>query len=138
MQNTHLGKWIVNLRDGVAAVETAIVLPVIVLITFASVEFANSLYLRQSITLGAYEAAMVLAEPQSLLADAEANCNEVLAARNVDDFTVAVTPNPEDEIDPGDLITVTVTASTDAFAMGPTFFMQGRNVVATVTTVRNP
>ena len=125
-------------RRGVAATETAVLLPVVVMIAFAAIELANGFYLKQSLTLGAYEAASVLSASESKSSVAEEACGEILRARGVSSFAMSVSPNPQSKIDAGELITVKVAAPADAFAIGANFFLRSREVTSEVTVVRTP
>lgn len=122
-------------RKGAAVVETAILLPVFVLTVLAAIECANALYLKQSLTLAAYESATILEEQTGTLAEAETRCSQILNARDVQTFELTVSPNPE-SVDSGGVITVDVSADASAYSVGPSFFFQNSTMGATVSIVR--
>lgn len=125
----------VQLRQGTAATEAAILLPVFVLTVFASIEFANALYLKQSLTLAAYEATTVLEEKTGTTTKAEDRCEEILASRDVHAFEMDVSPDPDD-LDPGDVFTITVASPASAYRFGPSFFLRFSTIRASVSSVR--
>lgn len=125
-------------RKGVAVTEAAVLLPFVVIIAFAAIELSNGFYLRQSLTLGAYEAAMEMAKPQKKADAAEIPCRDVLKARGITHYKIDITPQSTGDLKPGQLITVTVSAPADAYAMGSSMFLKNRTIVANVTVVRMP
>lgn len=127
-----------NRRRGAAVTEAAVFLPLVVMIGFVSIEFANGLYLRQSLTLGAYEAAMIVTDPGSSIEQANAVCAEILQARDITVYELQVQPDLNSEIAAGDFLTVTVTAPSTAYALGPGFFMHNRTITSSVTVARTP
>lgn len=52
-------------RQGAAVVELAIVLPIVFMLLFGTIEICQRLYLKQSVTIAAYEAARVAARQTS-------------------------------------------------------------------------
>jgi len=122
-------------RRGVAATEAAIMLPLFVLTVFASIEAANAIYLKQSLTLAAYEAASILEENTGTIAQAEARCSQILGARDVQTFEMNVSPVPN-SLNPGDVFTVDVSSPASAYRVGPSFFFQTSELSATISTVR--
>ena len=50
-------------RFGTAAMETAVSLPLLVILVFGAIEMANAVFLKQSMNLAAYEAAKVVTRP---------------------------------------------------------------------------
>jgi Flp pilus assembly protein TadG len=127
-----------SIREGVAVMETAILLPILVVIVFAAMECSNALYLRQSLTIAAYESATILSESTGTYNDANAKCTEILSARNVNSHTLTVTPSVTSLLNPGDLITIEVTAPASAYSIGPAWFFKNKQLEATVYTVRAP
>ena len=95
---------------GVAAVELAICLPLLVVFTFASIELCSALYLRQSLTIAAYEGVRVACHPQGLEADATQSVNRILTERRINGGQITFTPTAIDGVADGTLIRVTVRA----------------------------
>ena len=123
-------------RRGSAVVESAILLPVLVLLVFAAIEASNAIFLRQSLTVAAFETASVAALTNSSETVARARCAEVLAARNVTEHTVTFTPTIDATISAGTPIEVEVEAPASAYRVGPVWFLRSKVLSATVTMVR--
>jgi hypothetical protein len=79
-------------RGGIAATELAVCMPVIVLIVLATIEACAMIFLQQSLSVAAYEAARVALAPGATAEDATSQANDILADREVRGATVTVTP----------------------------------------------
>lgn len=79
-------------RRGVATVEFAIVLPVMLILVFGTIEVCQRIFLRQSMVIAAYEGARLAARRNSTNADVVARCRAMLDERRVVGATVTVTP----------------------------------------------
>ncbi|MEZ6144581.1 MAG: TadE/TadG family type IV pilus assembly protein [Planctomycetaceae bacterium] len=112
-------------RKGLALVEFAIFLPIVAALVFGAIETANMIYLRQGLTMTAYEVARSVSSHGGVQADAVARGQQVLAARRITGASITVTPTIDSTTPPGTLVTVTVTASADANAISPQWFFQG-------------
>lgn len=90
-------------RSGTAVIELAIILPVIVLITFGTLEICDGIFLRQKIELAANEGTRVAIRKGSTVADVEAAVKKNLDARGVsygDSISSAVTVTPDPTLAP--------------------------------------
>ncbi len=96
-------------RGGVAAVEFALCLPVIVLLVMGAMEASTMIFLKQSLSVAAYEGARTAVVPNATNADVVDTCEQILADRRVAGATVQVTPEVEDA-NIGEFMTITVTA----------------------------
>lgn len=105
-------------RRGVAATETAVALPVLVLLVFGSIELANGIYLKQALTVAAYEGVRQATRPGATAVEAEARAAEVLAVREVPNFQIQISPAVVPQTERGTEVTVTVTAPGSGFSMG--------------------
>lgn len=123
-------------RRGTAAVEFAVCLPLIVTLVFASIEAANSVYLKQTLTTAAYEGAREASRTGGLHNDAVAAAQAVLDAKGVSGYTISITPTVSLATASGTQVTVTVTAPASANAIGPQFFYQSATLDAVVDMVR--
>lgn len=123
-------------RNGVAATEAAILLPVFVLLTFAAIEAANAIYLQQSLSLAAYEVATVIEEDSGTSALAATRCSQILNGRDVTSHSLQINPEPN-TLAPGDVFRVSVSAPTSAYSVGPSFFFEAVELNASVTGVRH-
>lgn len=99
-----------NSRRGAALVELAVCLPVLFLITMATVETCRVIYLRQSIKIAAFESARLSNLPGATFEMIKVQTDCVLLGRNIRNYEVACTPNPPSAAEEGDLITIRITA----------------------------
>ncbi|MCA9139783.1 MAG: pilus assembly protein [Planctomycetales bacterium] len=75
-------------RVGVAAVEFAVCLPVIVLLVFGSIEASSFIFLKQSLSVACYEGTREAAKLGSTDATATARAQSILESRGVNDFEI--------------------------------------------------
>lgn len=121
-------------RRGVAAVEFAVCLPVLVLVVFGSIEACTMVFLKETLTVAAYEGSRVALDPTATEADVVARCQDFLTSRNVQGGTVTLIPEDLSSAATGEPITVEVSASCDANAVIPVWFygsttLTGRSTV---------
>ncbi len=76
-------------RRGVAAVEFAVCLPVIVLLVFGSIEASSFIFLRQSLSAAAYEGIREAVRSGSTTAEVTDRAENILQSRFVQDFDIA-------------------------------------------------
>jgi Flp pilus assembly protein TadG len=124
-------------RAGVAAVEFAVCLPLMMLITFGAIEAANGIYLKQIATQVAYEAARVASTPGCTDADARSVAEQILSARKVKDAQVVISPQVTAKTQSGTEIMVTVTAPSNSNAYAPLWYFRDAQLTARVVMVRN-
>lgn len=115
-------------RQGVAAVELAVMSPIIILLIVASIDACSMIYLKQSLTIAAYEGGRTAVLPGMNAADIEVDCTAVLTDRDIADADIDISPSNLNSADAGDPIVVTVTAPCDANAILPGLFFGGRTV----------
>lgn len=120
----------VKRRRGVAAVEMAVCLPVLMLLTLASIEACTMIFVQQSLETTAYETARFAASPLTVAADAIARGNQVVLDRELADAAITVEPAAPVR---GDNVTATVTAPFDSNRMFPSFFFGNQQLTADVT-----
>lgn len=123
-------------RNGVAATETALALPVVVLIVFGSLELANGVFLKQSLTIAAYEGARSLSRTGATSAQAQARIAEVLTERQISDYQISISPAVTVSTPRGTQLTVTVTAPASYYRVGPIQFLEGRTISRQFRMVR--
>ncbi len=97
-------------RKAVAAVELAVCLPLMIVFTFASIEMCSAIYLRQSLTIAAYEGVRVACHRQGSGADATLAATRILTERRITGGQVTFTPALIDGLSEGTTITVSVSA----------------------------
>lgn len=99
-------------RRGVAAVEFAVCLPMLVLLVFGSIEASSIIFLKQTLNVSAYEATREAIRDGRNNADARLRAENILNARNINGFAISFPRGESADADRGDEVVVTVTAPT--------------------------
>jgi hypothetical protein len=120
-------------RRGVAAAELAVCLPVVVLIVLATIESCSALFLKQSLTVAAYEGVRTAIEKGATSGTVQTTCNAILKDRKIQGSQITVNPTSISSLKPGDYINITVTAPCNANSLVPTTFFRGKTLSATAT-----
>ena len=115
-------------RAGVAATELAACLPVIVLLVLAMIECCTMIFLKQSLTVAAYEGARTAIELDATDADVLTASNDILTDRRGRGASTVVRPANIERLAPGEYIEVTVSASAAANSTIPGSFFRGRTL----------
>jgi hypothetical protein len=123
-------------RRAVAASELAVCLPVLVLLVLAMIESCTMIFLKQSLTVAAYEGVREALEPAAQTADVQSKCDGVLADRRVQGGQVVITPANFDTLAPGEFIQVTVSAPAGRNSVIPGSFFRGRTLSASATMMK--
>lgn len=131
-------------RQGVAAVEAAFCLPLIILIMMGTLEICAGIYLKESISICAFEGARVGVRRRATSEQVMARVVESLADRNVmmpvdgqgNPTGIEVIPSDFSELSALDPITVRITVPTEGNSIFIFDYLLNRNVVSTVTMVR--
>ena len=126
----------VKSNRGVAAVELAVTLPLLVILVFGAMEMGNAAFLRQSLNIAAYEAAKVITQPGDNEALARTRCQEILTVRRITVFTIAFSPTLTAATARGTQVTVTLSAPASNLSYGPVKFMSGKTTTSSVVMVR--
>ena len=123
-------------RRGTAVTELAVVLPVLTVLIFVPIEISTMIFVRQSLSVAAYESIRVVTRPGGSHQSALDRATQVLTERKVINGTVTYTPsNPEDAED-GDVVTVTVSAPCTSNATVPLWVFNGRNLTSQVSMIK--
>jgi len=118
---------------GVAAAELAVCLPVVVLLVIATLEACSAIFLKQSLTVAAYEGVRISIEEGSTAAEVTAACDQVLTDRRIKGGKVTVNPSNIAALNPGQFINITVTAPCSTNSVVPAAFYRGRTLSATAS-----
>lgn len=99
-----------NERHGAAIVEMAICFPLLVLLTFGTIESAGAIFLKQTITSAAHEGALLGMRSDATETQVRERVELILTARNVGDCVITVTPSGADfdDLQSGDTFTIDV------------------------------
>jgi Flp pilus assembly protein TadG len=118
---------------GVAAAELAVCLPVVVLLVLATIEACSAIFLKQALTVAAYEGVRVALEEKATASQVRTACDQVLADRRINGGKVTVKPSNIAALSPGDFVDVTVSAPCAANSLVPAAFYRGRTLTATAS-----
>jgi len=121
-------------RRGATAVEFAIVLPILLTFTFASLDFLRANNLLHTAENAAYEAARRGIVPGSSASDCEDVANELLAMLGTDGAVVTVTPATI--LTETETVTVDISIPMDQNSLIVTRFFQNRSVTTSMTLTR--
>jgi Flp pilus assembly protein TadG len=123
-------------RAGVAAVEFAVCLPVILILVIGTIQACSMLFLKQSLSVVAYEGVRTCVDYKSTPADLQSVCEQILKDRNVKGASVTVSPSDFDKSPIESWITVTVTAPCDTNAAVAGFWYSGRSLTSNATMMK--
>src|SRR5690606_7582633 len=110
--------------------------PVIVLLVLAMIEACTMIFLKQSLTVAAYEGVRMALQPGAVSSDVEAACNGVLADRRVQGAAVTINPANFTAVPPGEYVEVTVSAPADRNSTIPGSFFRGKTLSASATMMK--
>jgi len=123
-------------RSGVAATELAVCLPVLMLLVLATIESCTMIFLKQSLTVAAYEGTRSALEQNAVPGHVRQAIRDVLDERGVSDGNITLNP-PNFHIRPqGSYIEITVSAPADGNSILPVGFYRGRTLSATATMMK--
>jgi Flp pilus assembly protein TadG len=114
---------------GAAAVEFAVVSPILVLLLFGTIEACRIIYLRQTLTIAAYEATRIALVPKSTSGQVIAAANNILTDRGVNDAVVTITPSSFSTAPIQSFIEVRVTAPANSNSLVKANFFAGKFLV---------
>ena len=122
--------------SGVAAVEAALCIPLILILMLGTLEITSGLYLRESLSVCSFEACRTGTRRRSTAADVQARATEVLADRGVTGATVTITPSSFDALSSLDQFTVAISAPTAGNSIFIFDNLANRTIQSSVTMVR--
>jgi len=124
-------------RKGIAAVEAAVTLPLIVFLVFGAIEVTNGIYLSQTLSVAAYEAARQAAQPGASMTKIRSRADEVFQAHGIKGYVLRVTPAIDASTPRGTVFTVRTEAPTGSLSSVSVGISAGRTSGQQVTMVRN-
>lgn len=101
-------------RRGVAALELAVCLPMILILILGTLQACAMFYLKQNLSVSAYEGIRRCVEFQSTPEDVEQACLRILADRRVNDGSVEISPPNYASLPSQTWITVTISAPSNS------------------------
>ena len=123
-------------RSAVVTVELSIVLPVLMILVVGVVESCNLFYVKQSLTISAYEGARAAIAKDMPVSSIDARCNQVLTDRKIANGTVQVTPNTPSSGAYGTYITVRVQAPYGTNTLIPGWMFGGTTLQTSVRMMK--
>lgn len=123
-------------RTGTATVEFAVCLPVLILLTFATIQATQMMYLKQTLTVAAYEGIRKAVHYRTSAGEVNAACTRILADRGVQGAAINITPNNYVDADPESWITVTVTAPCNLNSPLRGWFYSDRSLTSSATFMK--
>lgn len=123
-------------RRGVAAVEFAVIAPVMILFTFGLIEIGRISMVKDTATHATREGARAGIRPNATNQEVQQRVQEELAILGIDSGTVTVTPNLDGNASPDGNIRVAVTIPIASISWIPNFFSFGVNDVVAETSMR--
>ena len=123
-------------RRGVAAVEFAVCLPVIVLLVFGSIEASSFIFLKQSLSVAAYEGIREGVRSGSTTAEATSRAETILISRDVNDFEVEFPNRRPSNASRGEEIVIEVSTPTQTNSPLAGQFITNRVLTARVVMVK--
>lgn len=119
-----------------AAVEAAVAMPMLVLLVFGSIELADGIFLKQALSVAAYEGARAASRPGGTSAQGELRIDEVLAARGISDYTLVIAPEATPQTPPATELSVHLSAPSSSISWSPLRLLSGRTIEKTIYMVR--
>ena len=123
-------------RKGAAAVELATCLPLILLLTLATVQASQMFYLRQTLTVSAYEGIREAVDHETTDARVQAACNRILDDRGIKDATIDVSPSDYLTAPRETWITVTVSAPSNSNSPVRGWFFSDKTIHGAATFMK--
>jgi Flp pilus assembly protein TadG len=124
-------------RRGAAAVEFALVAPVLMLLVFGMIEFGRLVMVQQVLTNASREGARVGILDDSTTADVAASVSSFLTSSNISGATITVSPDPPSSAGYGDAVTVTVTVPFNQVSWLPSpMYLNGATMSASTSMRR--
>ncbi|MEM6981106.1 MAG: TadE family protein [Planctomycetota bacterium] len=123
-------------RKGVAAVEMAVCLPVIILLVFGAIEASSFIFLKQSLNVAAYEGIRESIRVGSSNAEGAQRAGDILTSRSVQDFEIRFPNGDASEAERGDEIVIEVVAPTSTNSPLAGQFVTNRILTARVVMVK--
>ena len=119
-------------RSGIAIVELALVLPVFMAISLATIDTCRVIYVRHSAKIAAFECARIGVIPGATSADLQAQCDAIMTERGLKDYSYWLSKELQ-LLNRGDLLKVTVRIPADTNWFNHSWFYKDSNFDESVT-----
>ena len=125
-----------SLRRAAASVELALFMPILLCLIWGAIEACTMIYLKQSLTVAAYEGARTAIAAEATTESVDARCRQVLKERSVNDASIALDPADVAIVDIGQYITVTASAPCNANSVLPGWFFSNATLEGRATMMK--
>lgn len=128
-----------NLKDahkGIAAVEFAVCLPMILMLLMGTIEACSMIYLKQTLSVSAYEGIRAAILPDATPASVLDRANAVLTARGVSDGVVTISPADFANQPAETWITISVTAAGASNSIITGWYFDAQTISASATMMK--
>lgn len=115
-------------RRGVAAVELAVCLPILVVVSLVTIEVCSMLHVTQAIKIASFEGARVGVVPAAEAQNVEFQCTSLLESRGVKAFTISMTPSDPSMLNSGDYFRVSIEIDYDQNAILGSLMAKNRTI----------
>lgn len=115
-------RWSSKQRRGAAAVEFAMIAPLMILLTFGLVELGRMMLVKQTAIHATREGARIAVRPTAENEEIFARVNEELALLGINGATVEMVPASIEMADPGSPVTLRVRIDLGSVSVVPGFF----------------
>ena len=95
-------------RRGVAAVELAVCLPILLLFAVATIEVCGMLQMAQTLKIASFEGARVGVVPGAKAENVQFQCETLLNDRNVNSYSISMTPSDPAALTEGEFFQVSI------------------------------
>ena len=123
-------------RRGIAATEFAVCLPVLILLLLGMIEACSMVFLKQSLSVTAYEGAHTAVMPGATAAEVRTTCEGILADRRVVAASIEVLPANLQSLPEGQYFEIRISAPTDRNAILPGRFFTGRTLTSSAVMMK--
>lgn len=123
-------------RKGAATLEAAITLPILLGLIFGSIETANAIHVRQTVSIAAYDAARIATKRNGTQDAAKTRCAELLESQGVNEFKISFNPQVDLSTPRATVVTVTVSVPSNSNSLGLVEIFAGTYFSKTVHMVR--
>jgi Flp pilus assembly protein TadG len=117
-------------RHAAVLTELAICLPVLVLLVLGAIDISNTIHLKHTATLAAYETAQVATAQGGTEDEGRAKGLAILSERGIRNATIAFSPRITNNTAPGTRIRITVTVPANGNTLGLTGYFTNRTITA--------
>lgn len=123
-------------RSGVAAVEFAVCLPVLIILVFGAIEASSFIFLKQALNVAAYEGVREAVRLGSDNASGNARAENILNSRNIQDFVISFPNGETSDLDRGEIVIVEVSAPTSTNSPLAGQFINNRVIASRVVMIK--